>query len=238
MSDIEKIKTIIDLQIGFNNSLSGERWKTSPPAYLDAIWTEATEAYNHTNWEWWKNINKEIDYGQIKMELIDILHFLVSETLVSTREKESESLSKVLHDGYNQVIKAHAGNETDKEPSDLKYALRAFIHMATSADKHPEDVAFILWSGFFTFMYLLDMTWAEVYKLYVGKNLLNTFRQNNGYKKDTDRYKTRWAAVEGKGWEDNQFLTQLLEEVDLDKPVAELQEDILSVLTSKFEVTQ
>jgi hypothetical protein len=53
----------------------------------------------------------------------------------------------------------------------------------------------------------------ELFKLYVGKNTLNQFRQAYGYKADTDTYKRVWN-VNYLG-EDNEFLTTALKDLDV-----------------------
>ena len=242
MSDLTKIQTIIALQVGFNTKLSGSRWLTNPPDYLDAIWTEAAEAFNHTNFEWWKNKDREVDYGQIKMEVIDILHFLISHILAnSVHIKEPELLATVFTEGQVEIKE-----NVDKYPQtlpQLKFVLKKFINIATlspSDFKRTEGDSQIhsLIAGFLVLLHTLKMDWTEIYKLYVGKNLLNTFRQQHGYKKDSDAYKAKWFEIEGRGWEDNQFLTEFLEVADLDKPVEALQKDIEAVLAYWFHLTK
>jgi len=74
------------------------------------------------------------------------------------------------------------------------------------------------------------MDWVELYKLYVGKNTLNVFRQNNGYKDNTDGYKAQWAKPAGK--EDNEYLTEILKYSDADS--ADFQKDLLRELNNVF----
>ena len=64
-------------------------------------------------------------------------------------------------------------------------------------------------------MAALPMAFEELFALYIGKNMLNRFRQNNGYK--TGEYRKLWS-----GREDNEHLIELLEELNV--PAAELPE--------------
>jgi hypothetical protein len=50
------------------------------------------------------------------------------------------------------------------------------------------------------------MQLPELYGMYIGKNILNRFRQNNGYK--SGEYRKLWQ-----GREDNEHLVELLEEL-------------------------
>jgi hypothetical protein len=55
-------------------------------------------------------------------------------------------------------------------------------------------------------MAALPMGYQELFSLYIGKNVLNRFRQNNGYK--TGEYRKLWQ-----GREDNEHLIELLEQL-------------------------
>ena len=54
-------------------------------------------------------------------------------------------------------------------------------------------------SDFATIMHLIEMDFDALYRSYVGKNVLNFFRQDHGYKEGT--YVKNWA-----GREDNEHL--------------------------------
>ena len=53
----------------------------------------------------------------------------------------------------------------------------------------------------------LPMSLTELFRLYVGKNVLNNFRQEHGYK--TGEYLKLWS-----GREDNEHLIEILEALD------------------------
>ncbi len=55
------------------------------------------------------------------------------------------------------------------------------------------------------------MSADELYRQYVGKNVLNFFRQDNGYKEGT--YVKVWE-----GREDNEHLVEVMDALDLTKP--------------------
>ena len=52
-----------------------------------------------------------------------------------------------------------------------------------------------------------DLTWDELYRQYVGKNVLNFFRQDHGYK--SGEYQKLWH-----GREDNEHLVEVLDLLD------------------------
>ena len=56
-----------------------------------------------------------------------------------------------------------------------------------------------------------DMDWLELYRQYIGKNVLNMFRQDHGYKEGN--YRKIWS-----GREDNEFLADILDSTDPEEP--------------------
>ncbi|EPD6447732.1 dUTP diphosphatase, partial [Campylobacter coli] len=75
-----------------------------------------------------------------------------------------------------------------------------------------------LLSNYFILAIKCGLNLEILYKAYIGKNILNIFRQNNGYKQDT--YKKIWN-----GREDNEVLAEILEqELDFDTIYKKLEE--------------
>jgi len=63
----------------------------------------------------------------------------------------------------------------------------------------------------------LDMSFEDVYRAYFVKNVLNEFRQNNGYKKGT--YIKEWEIDIGEGiknYEDNEIAYHLAQKIPLE----------------------
>jgi hypothetical protein len=65
----------------------------------------------------------------------------------------------------------------------------------------------------------------DLLKLYVGKNVLNEFRQHNGYKEGT--YIKVWS-----GKEDNEYLTDIMNNVKLDSE--NLKDDVYQALRAAY----
>ncbi|MEE6534390.1 dUTP diphosphatase, partial [Campylobacter coli] len=75
-----------------------------------------------------------------------------------------------------------------------------------------------LLSNYFILAIKCGLNLEILYKTYIGKNILNIFRQNNGYKQGT--YKKDWN-----GKEDNEVLAEILEqELDFDTIYKKLEE--------------
>jgi hypothetical protein len=60
---------------------------------------------------------------------------------------------------------------------------------------------------FWDLMHAVELDFDELYRHYVGKNVLNLFRQDNGYKEGT--YHKLWQ-----GREDNEHLMELMKQLD------------------------
>lgn len=221
----EKLQQMLDLQLSFNVKINPE-WKTVGYPYCDAIWTEAAEAFNHTAWEWWKNSTHTPDINQIKMELVDIWHFVMSELMTY------EASEEMTHVGIVDMVNTDVSSmEIESLEFDIKNIAEAFKNIIRSAmlPRDEKRIGIIL-STFIQALFVLKMDWADLYKLYVGKNTLNIFRQNNGYKTNTDAYKAQWAKPAGK--EDNEYLTEILKYLDADN--VDFQKDLLRELDNVF----
>jgi len=69
------------------------------------------------------------------------------------------------------------------------------------------------------------MSYAELFALYMGKNVLNQFRQAHGYKEGT--YRKLWG-----GREDNEHLMEVLAEVPVN--ASSYVEDLFSALDIRY----
>ena len=65
------------------------------------------------------------------------------------------------------------------------------------------------------------------YSLYIGKNVLNGFRQNNGY--NSGEYRKLWQ-----GREDNEHLIEVLEELEV--APSELPVALYSALQQRYDL--
>jgi len=226
-----QFKTMLTLQEEMNGGVNSD-WKTKDFNFSDAIFTGATEAFNHTNWEWWKNEGKAPDVDKIKLELVGVWHFILCELMMHPEPNGATYFQWVDH-----IIKAVAEGKPEgfiPTPEEFKESLRNLVRASLDPETDSRIQAILV-----TFIIAIDvigMSWNELFKLYVGKNTLNKFRQKNGYKTDTKQYKKVWAA-KAPGVEDNDYLTEILqentEEVSaiviwdkLDKKYAELKVEV------------
>ncbi|MDR3185421.1 MAG: dUTPase [Christensenellaceae bacterium] len=96
MSEIhDKFDVIFELQKRFDNEIVEKRGLEgiTPDEWIQkevlAMLSELSELLDEVNFKWWKN-KKEINYDNVKEELIDILHFFVSSCIkVGMTSKET-----------------------------------------------------------------------------------------------------------------------------------------------------
>lgn len=183
---------MLHLQDRMNSAVS-PTWLTDGHGWHRAIMVESVEALDHFGWKWWKKHDAP-DVEQIRLELVDIWHFALSLVL---------SLNAGEHALTTEML---MGFFTDLEDSPDRYGdvtgvgtRELFDLLAGTAGASQMFNA----SAFLELMKRFDLSWDLLYKLYMAKNVLNMFRQANGYKEGT--YVKVWAGVE-----DNATLMNIL----------------------------
>ncbi len=181
----EKLLTMLDMQDAMNSRVNAD-WRNANNAWYRAIWTECAEMLEHYGWKWWKHQQPDMD--QVQLELVDIFHFAMSDYLLGQSD----------NDAVADRIVAELGN-AGKE-SDIRVAIENMAQ-TTIANRSMH------FSEFANVMNLIEMDFDHLYRMYVGKNVLNFFRQDHGYK-DGSYVKVWW------GKEDNEHLADLMAELD------------------------
>ena len=201
---VDMLNTMARMQEHHNEQVHPE-WRTQGYEYYRAIWVECAEMLDHFGWKWWKKQDPDLD--QVKLELVDIWHFALSEMI------RAGSLSEAVGSELSQVaVAAHSD----------AIAFRSAIEdlAASSLKTHSFEMA-----PFIEAMRTLPMGYDELYAMYIGKNVLNQFRQNNGYQ--SGEYRKLWQ-----GREDNEHLVELLAELSEDP--ADLPDRLYAALTERY----
>ena len=184
---ISMLMTMASMQEEHNAQVHPQ-WKEQGYEYYRAIWVECAEMLDHFGWKWWKNQEPDID--QVKLELVDIWHFASSELIRS--EQLDESLGAELANV----------EPIDSTPELFREAIESLaISSLQSRSFKMSDFTYA--------MRTLPMDLKELFALYVGKNVLNRFRQDHGYKEGS--YRKLWA-----GREDNEHLIEILESISVE----------------------
>jgi dimeric dUTPase (all-alpha-NTP-PPase superfamily) len=192
----KQITTMLELQAS-NNVIVHPEWRMQNFQFLRAALIECGECIEHIGWKWWKKQTPDIQ--QAKLEMVDIWHFLLSHAIVSSDlSKKSEEIadSIVLNLWSNHDFISFDGNKIAFRQLPLLEKLELFSAMCAVRRMSIELFDAIILD--------LGMGWDELYTLYIGKNALNRFRQDNGYAKGT--YTKIWN-----GEEDNIHLFRVIE---------------------------
>ncbi len=180
---------MLDMQDAMNSRVN-PNWRRAGNAWYRAIWTECAEMLDHYGWKWWKH--QQPDLEQVKLELVDIMHFAMSDYLLQ-------------HDDL-EVVAARIERELSQpgDGDDIREAIERMAQTTiASRSMHYADFAGV--------MQLIGMDFDELYRSYVGKNVLNFFRQDHGYKDGS--YVKIWN-----GREDNEHLIEVIAALDSDDP--------------------
>ena len=197
------LKTMVQLQRNHNEKVHPQ-WDRQGYPFTRAIWIECAELMDHFGWKWWKHQDTDLD--QVKLELVDIWHFGLSALMI----QHGDQVADVVADEISRATASH-------EQLEFREAVEVLTSKALEGDF--SIVAFT------TTMRALPMSFEDLYAIYVAKNVLNVFRQENGYKEGT--YRKSWA-----GREDNEHLTELAQTLKIDS--ATYITDLHALLSKRY----
>jgi len=200
-----RLLVMLEMQEAMNARVNAD-WRQAGNAWYRAIWTECAEMLDHYGWKWWKH--QQPDLEQVQLELVDIMHFAMSDYLLDNAD----------NDAVAERIQAELSRPAQND--DVRLAIEA-LAQSTIAN---ESMHF---SDFASVMRLIEMDFDQLYRLYVGKNVLNFFRQDHGYKDGS--YLKIWD-----GREDNEHLAELL--TRLDSNSAGFRDDVYQGLKARYPV--
>ena len=185
MITIERIEQLLKAQDDLNKVYAGEDWAAKNYDFLGYAAVETAELLNHHGGMFHYR-KQEPDWPQIEMELVDILHFLLSAAIQAnlTAEDLLESMGRC-----RLVVGEYTVHAIGKR----------LTHEATST----EPVAWKCWAHFILLVEQCGFTLDHIFNKYQLKYTLNRFRIANG--SVTGGYKKVWAD----GREDNEHLQEL-----------------------------
>ena len=213
---MEKVLEMLLLQQELNDATNGEGWeagKTKNGKIINwkrCIYMECAEMVDSFAWKHWKAIDADPDWANLQIEVVDVWHFIMSLGL----EDYSQNFRGTIED-LAMKISQEAGYMKLQENGELEYAeptaimakVEDLILNAVNRDtlNGPK-----LFEDFFELAYMSRLNLTDLYRLYVGKNILNQFRQDHGYKEGT--YVKVWDGKEDNIimqtlWEENAALT-------------------------------
>jgi dimeric dUTPase (all-alpha-NTP-PPase superfamily) len=192
-----QLNTMLNLQDGMNKKVNPQ-WLTAGYSYLRAAMIESVEAIEHHGWKWWKA--QKLDLPQVQMELVDIWHFALSHIIIQhdgNINSASNAIANALLESHTEVT--FDGNKINFSEATLVENLELMAGLCVA--KRFDVPLFI------QIVEQAKMDANALFSQYVGKNILNFFRQDHGYKEGT--YIKEWH-----GKEDNEHLVDVLAETD------------------------
>jgi len=211
-----KILLMLQLQNQLNNATNGEDWtkgitkNNKEINWRRCIYMESAEMIDSFPWKHWKNIAVEPDWDNLQIEVVDVWHFIMSLVI----EQYSQNMRGGIEDIALNIsdMPSFEAIEATKESSfsDQKSVMAKVEDiMRIVLAKESVDLEALL-DDFFALVSMSGLNLESLYRLYVGKNILNQFRQDHGYKDGT--YIKIWDGEEDnvvmkRIWEENGELT-------------------------------
>ena len=204
---MNKILQMLQLQQQLNDATNGENWEkgvTKNGKIIDwkrCTYLECAELIESYPWKHWKNIDAKPDYANIQIESVDIWHFIMSQGLedykmkaLGTIEDLSESIVTLPnYAAFTEEIVPTTRNHYEQ------IAVVETLMKALFCNESTER----LMETFLDVAIQSGLNLDKLYTLYVGKNILNQFRQDHGYKEGS--YVKIWN-----GEEDNVTMQHIL----------------------------
>lgn len=189
------VKTMLQLQDRMNTKVHPD-WRNQNYPWYRAAWIEVAELMDHYGWKWWKK--QEPDLAQARMEVIDILHFCLSDYMqIWNIDNAAAHLQSAANEAYSPIMIASGSNDV------LLNAECLAASFLTEQEVPSREL--------FELAISLGMSFDDLFLGYVGKNVLNMFRQEHGYKEGT--YQKIWD-----GREDNEHLVAIARSLDSSSP--------------------
>ncbi|MDQ7046654.1 MAG: dUTP diphosphatase [Sulfurovum sp.] len=206
---MDKILQMLELQQELNDATNGIDWEdglTKNAKQIDwkrCTYLECAELIESYPWKHWKNIDAKPDYANIKIEAVDIWHFIMSQGLQDYKRENLGSI-ETLAKNINHLANFSTFSEDTQESSKDYYEQIAVVEVLIKTLFCGESTEKLM-EAFIDVAVQSELNLDALYQLYVGKNILNKFRQDHGYKEGS--YIKIWN-----GEEDNVSMQRLLEE--------------------------
>jgi len=205
-----KILLMLQLQNQLNDATNGEDWVkgiTKNKKLINwkrCIYMECAEMIDSFPWKHWKNIEVEPDWENLQIEVVDVWHFIMSLAI----ENYFKTMRGGIEDIANDVSEMEAFAKIDTDALDFAEqdavieTVENIMRIVLAKDKLDLEALF---AEFFDLVVMSGLNLESLYRLYVGKNILNQFRQDHGYKDGS--YIKEWD-----GEEDNVVMKRIWEE--------------------------
>jgi len=225
-----KILLMLQLQNQLNDATNGEKWTEGLTKngkkinWRRCIYMECAEMVDSFAWKHWKAIAQEPDWHNHQIEVVDVWHFIMSLAIENYEQNSKgniDDIAQMMSD--SRSFAAITTDESAFTDVELIYEkVENLIRLSLSKEELQLET---MVADFFDLVAMSGLNLETLYRLYVGKNILNQFRQDNGYKEGT--YIKIWNSQEDNVvmksiWETHKDITPELLYEELAKAYAAL----------------
>lgn len=213
---MDKILLMLQLQNQLNEATNGDKWTEGITKngktinWRRCIYMECAEMVDSFSWKHWKSIDKEPDWDNHQIEVVDVWHFIMSLAIEEYSKNlqggvEDLGISIAQYPKFDMIV---TSKENFSKQEDVIEQVEKLIRL--SINEGELDLEKLV-TDFFSLVIMSGLNLDTLYRLYVGKNVLNQFRQDHGYKDGS--YIKVWN-----GEEDNVVMKRVWEEDSNIKP--------------------
>jgi dimeric dUTPase (all-alpha-NTP-PPase superfamily) len=194
MSKQQMVAEMLALQDSFNQVVNPQ-WQTAGYNWARAVWVECAELMDHLGYKWWKASSP--DAHQCILEVVDIWHFVMSHELsLASADQVCTDVVQLLEFAEHNHVRQECSIDNQRTCID-RLAMRSAAFAAGNGAS--------LLVEFFELADAFGLDLPDLFQRYIGKNALNRFRQQHGYKQGS--YIKQWH-----GREDNEVLVEVLQQ--------------------------
>ncbi len=212
---MDRALQMIQLQQQLNDATNGENWEEGVTKngktinWKRCIYMECAEMIDSFSWKHWKSIHDEPDWENLQIEVVDVWHFVISLALQEyAREFRGSAEELALYVSELETYETLKNEAAFAAPEEIMEQIERIMCNVLAPNSF--DLSELI-ESFLQLCYMSNLDVASLYRLYVGKNILNQFRQDHGYKEGT--YIKEWH-----GKEDNLVMKLIWEEQGELKP--------------------
>lgn len=217
------IYQMLELQQKLNDSTNGKDWEngvTKNGKIIDwkrCIYMESAELIDSYPWKHWKNIDASVDIDNARIEVVDIWHFVMSLILEEHKLNMAGDINFIANE-IQKCVNYEPLKNKNTQTNNIQNSILNIESMLTSLFNNRTSLKIA--DNFFMIAKDVGLDLNSIYTLYIGKNILNIFRQDNGYK--SGKYIKIWNNQE-----DNVVMQNLLsnyKDITPDELYSKLQE--------------
>ncbi|WP_297944275.1 dUTP diphosphatase [uncultured Campylobacter sp.] len=207
MENYKKVKEMFLMQQALNDETNGVGWEDGYTKngklinWKRCIYMECAELIDSFAWKHWKNISAAPDVNNIVIEIVDIWHFVMSYIL--EQYYGGKDIDHIVSDvtavsGFAE-FSSYAYDVREYSIYEIVNDIELIIHETSGFELQIGE----LLTDFFRVALKCGVSLDILFEKYIGKNVLNKFRQDHGYKEGS--YRKIWGDLE-----DNEVLIEVL----------------------------